>query len=108
MSSRFLFLIVGVFAFAFSFFGIEQMLTRHVSQRTQMWVMAIFGILFCVLPLLIVIRKYRRIQEQQNTNMKKVAGFCVACGYNLRGITSARCPECGAVRASLNENHDIA
>jgi hypothetical protein len=23
-------------------------------------------------------------------------GFCEYCGYNLRGITSDRCPECGA------------
>ena len=23
-------------------------------------------------------------------------GFCVECGYNLRGSTEPRCPECGA------------
>jgi predicted RNA-binding Zn-ribbon protein involved in translation (DUF1610 family) len=108
MRFRFLILIAGVFVFAFSFFGIEQMAARHLSERTQMWAMAIFGVLYCVLPFLIVIWKYRRIQEQQKTKMKKVAGFCIACGYNLRGITSARCPECGVVRASLSENHDIA
>jgi hypothetical protein len=30
-------------------------------------------------------RRYRR----------RTRGFCVRCGYNLRGLTSPRCPECG-------------
>jgi predicted RNA-binding Zn-ribbon protein involved in translation (DUF1610 family) len=32
--------------------------------------------------------------------------FCPECGYNLRGITSARCPECGTEidRAKLAES----
>ncbi len=27
---------------------------------------------------------------------RPLAGHCRRCGYNLRGLTEARCPECGA------------
>ena len=26
---------------------------------------------------------------------RRKRGLCVACGYNLQGLTDARCPECG-------------
>ncbi len=48
-----------------------------------------------VLPLGILvgleIRRRRRLRELQR------AGLCRHCGYDLRGITSARCPECGTI-----------
>lgn len=33
-----------------------------------------------------------------NYRVRPVPGHCPHCGYDLTGCTSARCPECGAVR----------
>lgn len=38
--------------------------------------------------ILFLIRRHQRLAE---------TGCCLQCGYNLRGIESARCPECGRV-----------
>ncbi|MCE9589661.1 MAG: hypothetical protein K8S99_03965 [Planctomycetes bacterium] len=35
--------------------------------------------------------EWRRIEAK-----KKIRGHCTTCGYNLRSITTASCPECGA------------
>jgi hypothetical protein len=29
---------------------------------------------------------------------RRAEGCCLGCGYDLRGLTSGRCPECGARR----------
>jgi len=29
---------------------------------------------------------------------REMAGLCHACGYNLKGVESYMCPECGVVR----------
>src|SRR4051812_46128223 len=42
----------------------------------------------------------------EKTEAADDALYCPACGYDLRGIASDRCPECGATihRASLRES----
>ena len=34
----------------------------------------------------------------QKRRRRRLAGLCAACGYDLRGSDSARCPECGSPR----------
>jgi hypothetical protein len=39
---------------------------------------------------------------------RRMKGLCVACGYNLTGNTSGRCPECGATSGSSSAGGQIA
>ena len=34
------------------------------------------------------------LQHHRRRNRKKL-GLCLECGYNLKGLTELRCPECG-------------
>ena len=43
---------------------------------------------FSIAPLVWLTRKLRRRRRRKRN-------LCVTCGYNLRGNTSGRCPECG-------------
>ncbi len=45
---------------------------------------AVFGAVSCYLVAPILRRRRKR----------KKLGLCVKCGYNLRGLTEPRCPEC--------------
>jgi hypothetical protein len=40
-------------------------------------------------------RKMRKLSKSQRWADQ---GFCHACGYNLKGVESYMCPECGTVR----------
>jgi predicted RNA-binding Zn-ribbon protein involved in translation (DUF1610 family) len=40
----------------------------------------------------------KKFPWRSQTNKRKDLGLCHACGYNLKGIDSYLCPECGIVR----------
>ncbi len=53
--------------------------------------------LLCALPcVLLVIPVSRRIWRRVCRTRRRRGGRCVACGYSLKGLQSARCPECGS------------
>ena len=37
-----------------------------------------------------------RLYRKWRTARRRRAGLCVTCAYDLRGLTSPRCPECGS------------
>jgi hypothetical protein len=41
---------------------------------------------------------YRTREKQKLARSREARGLCVACGYDLRGNTSQRCPECGRTK----------
>jgi hypothetical protein len=43
-------------------------------------------------------RSSRKIPSLSKTQRWIDQGFCHACGYNLKGVESYVCPECGVVR----------
>ena len=51
-------------------------------------VVAIWAVVVAVPALIFLRGGLRRLRRRRR-------GLCVACGYNLRGLTERRCPECG-------------
>ena len=49
-------------------------------------------IVFSAWPILSLALLLRR---RWRTHRRRKLGLCVKCGYNLTGLTSPRCPECG-------------
>jgi hypothetical protein len=46
-------------------------------------------------------RKWRRVRRARH-------GLCIHCGYDLRGLRSAQCPECGAPAEGMAEDKGSA
>lgn len=42
-----------------------------------------------------------RTRRVYRAKQRIISGCCVACGYDLRGSPSGRCPECGSVTSTL-------
>lgn len=40
----------------------------------------------------------KKVHWRSQTKKREDLGLCHACGYNLKGIDSYMCPECGIVR----------
>lgn len=83
---------VTVISFVFIYAGMlaVALLADHLPTRLRIWPTVAYCVMFGVLAVIIVRAGAR-------------AGFlemakhrCRECGYNLRGNTSGRCPECGA------------
>lgn len=76
--------ITGVSAFEFEF-GILQIVCAFIFILASVflicWAVAGLGLSVLLMAL----------------GSEAVPGFCVKCDYDLRGITSERCPECGQV-----------
>jgi len=52
-----------------------------------LWIPTLFvGILLCP-----------RLRSALRSRRRKAVGLCLKCGYDLRGQTEPRCPECGTV-----------
>ena len=55
-----------------------------------------FGALICYQFQIISIRGQLRIYLEQAARRQKLP-LCLNCGYNVAGLQSDRCPECGAI-----------
>jgi hypothetical protein len=55
------------------------------------------GLLFFV-PLMFLLGLSRK---PFRTYHRKKHGLCITCGYDLRGLTEARCPECGSPYSTI-------
>lgn len=62
----------------------------------------LLAVLAAFVAWLILLRTARRIlgrlPELSLEKRREEAGLCHACGYNLKGVPSYMCPECGIVR----------
>ena len=56
------------------------------------WFVALLAATMTIVPAL-SLRKDRRLR------LRRAAGQCLACGYDLRGAKHEQCPECGEARA---------
>ena len=64
-------------------------------------VFALAVVLFATYPALAFIRgPVRRWRRRKR-------GLCIHCGYNLTGLTEARCPECGQAMSAGNPPHGV-
>ena len=65
-------------------------------------VLSILALAACLVLLIILMRQVRkwlgRLPELSIEKRRELAGLCHACGYNLKGVPSYMCPECGIVR----------
>jgi hypothetical protein len=68
----------------------ERELTVHVMTLA----FPLLVLVFSTLPLYLVATRLTKLRVR--------AGFCVGCGYDLRG-TPDRCPECGLIAGKLDE-----
>ncbi len=67
--------------------------------RIPLWPFALVLAVWGSYPFLPWYKRWRR----------RSAGLCENCGYDLRGLTSSRCPECGSVFARPRSgNHPLA
>jgi len=66
---------------------------------------AVWGFLYvsALLMVLSFIAIYMKITEPRIHSIKK--GYCIKCGYDLRGLPEPRCPECGTP-FDRNQDHN--
>ena len=64
--------------------------------------LSILALVGALVLLIVVMRQARkwlgRLPELSIQTRREKAGLCHACGYNLKGVPSYQCPECGIVR----------
>jgi len=60
------------------------------SLTINLWVVLFFATLIPLLAKLSIEANTRRVRARRRRN-----GFCERCSYDLRGLASSRCPECG-------------
>jgi hypothetical protein len=72
-------------------------LTEH---RTGVWISPWAGMLAGVIPWLMA--RSGQAWRMRAARMRKAAGLCILCGYDLRASTQ-RCPECGAIIPATSE-----
>ena len=53
------------------------------------WFVTLLAALMTIVPV-------RYLRKERRLRLRRAAGQCLACGYDLRGAEHARCPECGA------------
>jgi predicted RNA-binding Zn-ribbon protein involved in translation (DUF1610 family) len=62
-------------------------------------ILALVGGLVLLIFVMRQVRKWLgRMPELSLEKRREKAGLCHACGYNLKGVPSYQCPECGIVR----------
>ena len=62
-------------------------------------ILALVGGLVLLIVVMRQVRKWLgRMPELSIEKRRELAGLCHACGYNLKGVPSYQCPECGIVR----------
>jgi len=62
----------------------------------------VVGIVFFLLAVPAIYLFRRRLRRKHRLQ----SGLCLYCGYNLHGITSDTCPECGQARAMVTVQSD--
>jgi hypothetical protein len=63
---------------------------RFIQGTMPLWASALLLSLWPIVAGLLFLRRHRRL------NHRRKLGLCLDCGYDLRGLESPRCPECGA------------
>lgn len=54
------------------------------------------GLLFLVVPVYLLVGGFVTLGIGLAFGTRlRIVGYCQECGYNLKGLTEARCPECG-------------
>jgi hypothetical protein len=98
MPFRYSFPLLLLIVIALTVFHFEQAVHPRISEvaEASLW-MATFC-LFGLFPLIYRTLHFFRVRRELDLKMKQVGGFCGACGYNLRGVNSLKCPECGSAR----------
>jgi predicted RNA-binding Zn-ribbon protein involved in translation (DUF1610 family) len=67
---------------------------------TNGWLVVLIAIpvSFLIVMRLVGKRLWRRLPDLSQERRRTKLGLCHACGYNLKGVESYQCPECGTVR----------
>ncbi len=84
---------VFVVSFWFAAIGVENLTPR---QTVRLPVTVALGFAACMTALNAVAlrRRRRRASERKRTELLEI-GLCPVCGYDLSGLPTNRCPECG-------------
>jgi hypothetical protein len=63
------------------------------------WLVLVFaGPAALLIAMRVIRRSFRKLPATSRAERWQDQGLCHACGYNLRGVESYMCPECGTVR----------
>lgn len=95
----FIFVLLASFAAAAAFDGAGRLTRKLLPSRSTTWHFArgaMQGVVGAAAGLVAVRLMQRRIQRSLREQLvARGVPICIACGYDLRGQTTPRCPECG-------------
>ena len=81
---------VGAGLYIYGAFASSSMLTRAIVQA------CVFGVAWAAAKAVLTILRLRRMRRELRVELqKRGVPICIPCGYDLRGQSEARCPECG-------------
>jgi hypothetical protein len=97
--------IVGGSVVLWAYSGVRPATVESNTWQVVGCVFVILGVAWFYRPLQRLWTQLKRVRERRRWARR---GLCVKCGYNLKGLSHLRCPECGHQNVPYEEYDEYA